>query len=204
VVFSGSVAALPQDQLFTSTTVVKLPDAQPEQLGFNVTVTPTAPDQVDPTTGPRSTFPEANDPRVYLGAWAGDLGLDSGVPQNVYQLDTTAMEQIGREELAVGETWELPDGLGSITFDGLAEFANVQVASDPGRGLALLAAVAAMVGISLSLLVRRRRVWVRATTDEQGRTLVEVAGLAPTEWAALAGEVDAVAAALRTDAEERV
>ncbi len=200
VVFSGPVAALPQDPSFTSTTVVKVPDAQPQQLGFNVTVTPTAPERIDPTTGPRSTFPEANDPRVYLGAWSGDLGLDSGIPQNVYQLDTTDMEQLGRKDLGVGETWELPDGLGSITFDGLAEFANVQVASDPGRGLALLAAVAAMIGISLSLLVRRRRVWVRATTDDRGRTLVEVAGLAPTEWAALAGEVDAVAAALDDDA----
>ena len=43
-----------------------------------------------------------------------------------------------------------------------------------------------MIGISLSLVVRRRRVWVRTTADEQGRTLVEVAGLAQTEWAALA------------------
>ena len=163
--------------------MVKVPDAQPEQLGFNVTVTPTAPDEVDPTTGPRSIFPEADDPRVYLGAWAGDLGLDSGIPQNVYQLDTSDMEQLGREDLGVGETWELPDGRGSITFDGLAEFANVQVAYDPGRWLALLAAVAAMIGISLSLLVQRRRVWVRATADDQGRTLVEVAGLAQTEWA---------------------
>jgi cytochrome c biogenesis protein len=176
--------------------VVKVPDAKPEQLGFNVTVTPTAPREVDPTTGPRSTFPEANDPRVYLGAWAGDLGLDSGIPQNVYQLDSSAMEQLGRQDLAVGETWKLPDDRGSITFDGLSEFANVQVAYDPGRWLVLLAAVAAIVGISLSLLIRRRRVWVRASVDEQGRTLVEVAGLAQTEWAALAHEVDAVVATL--------
>lgn len=196
VAFSGAVPALPQDPSFTSTTVVKVPDAQPEQLGFNVTVTPTAPKDVDPATGPQSIFPESNDPRVYLGAWTGDLGLDSGVPQNVYQLDSSAMEQIGREDLAVGETWKLPDGRGSITFDRLAEFANVQVAYDPGRWLVLLAAVAAIIGISLSLLIRRRRVWVRASSDGQGRTLVEVAGLAQTEWAALAQEVDAVVATL--------
>ena len=205
VAFSGPVPALPQDPVFTSTTVVKVPDARPEQLGFNVTLTPTAPDEVDPATGPRSTFPEADDPRVYLGAWAGDLGLDTGVPQNVYELDTSAMEQLGREDLGVGESWELPGDRGSITFDGLAEFANMQVAYDPGRWLALLAAVAAMIGISLSLLVRRRRVWVRATAGDEGRTLVEVAGLAQTEWAALAGEVDAVAGALGSPTtEERV
>ena len=33
----------------------------------------------------------------------------------------------------------------------------------------------------LSLFVRRRRVWVRATAADDGRTLVEVAGLARTE-----------------------
>ena len=108
VAFSGAVPALPQDPSFTSDTVVKVPDAQPEQLGFNVTVAPTAPDRVDPATGPRSIFPEMDDPRVYLGAWSGDLGLDGGIPQNVYQLDTSAMEQLGREDLGVGETWELP------------------------------------------------------------------------------------------------
>lgn len=196
VVFSGAVPALPQDTSFTSTTVVKVPDAQPDQLGFNVTFTPTAPERVNPATGPASVFPEADNPRVYLGAWAGDLGLDSGAPQNVYQLDTSGLEQLGRKDLAIGQTWELPDGRGTITFDGLAEFANFQVASDPGRFVALWAAVAAMVGITLSLLVRRRRVWVRVTQDDQGRTLVEVAGLAQTEWAGLSAEVDAVADAL--------
>jgi cytochrome c biogenesis protein len=196
VAFSGAVPALPQDPAFTSKTVVKVPDGQPEQLGFNVTVTPTAPKEVNPTTGPASVFPEADDPRVYLGAWAGDLGLDTGIPQNIYQLDTSTMDQLGREDLGIGETWRLPGDRGSITFDGLAEFANMQVAHDPGRWLALAAVVAAMIGISLSLLVRRRRVWVRARADEQGRTLVEVAGLAQTEWAALAHEIDALTNAL--------
>ena len=196
VVFSGAVPALPQDSNFTSTTVVKAPDAQPDQLGFNVTVAPTAPDRVDPATGPASLFPEDDNPRVYLGAWAGDLGLDSGVPQNVYQLDTSDMQQLGREELSVGQTWELPGGRGSITFDGLSEFANVQVASDPGRWVALWAVVAGIAGVSLSLLVHRRRVWVRVRPDGEGRTLVEVAGLAQTEWTGLAGEVDAVTADL--------
>jgi cytochrome c biogenesis protein len=33
----------------------------------------------------------------------------------------------------------------------------------------------------MSLFVRRRRVWVRAAAGDDGRTLVEVAGLARTE-----------------------
>ena len=194
VVYQGAIAALPQDPAFTSTTAVKVPDAQPQQLGFNVTVTPTAPFEVSAETGPKSLFPEQDRPRVYLGAWAGDLGLDAGVPQNIYQLDTTGMEQIGRKELAPGETWELPDGLGSITFDGLAEFGNFQIARDPGRLVALVGAVAAILGVMGSLLIQRRRVWVRAIPDEQGRTLVTVAGLARTDAPGLGAEVDRLAA----------
>ena len=88
--------ALPQDPAFTSETVVKVPDAQPEQLGFNVTATPTAPEQGRPRDWPSSrSSRRPDDPRVYLGAWTGDLGLDSGVPQNVYQLDSSDMEQLG-------------------------------------------------------------------------------------------------------------
>ena len=193
IAYEGAIAALPQDPAFTSTTAVKVPDAQPEQLGFNVTVTPTAPLQVSAETGPKSMYPEQDRPRVYLGGWAGDLGLDAGTPQNIYELDTTNMEQIGRKQLAPGGTWELPDGLGSITFDGLAEFGNFQVASDPGRLVALIGAVAAIIGVMASLLVQRRRVWVRASSDEQGRTLVTVAGLARSETAGLGAEVDRLA-----------
>jgi len=202
VVFQGPVASLPQDPLFTSKTAVKAPDAQPEQLGFNVTVTPTAPKVVDPLTGPRSLFPEDNNPRVYLGAWAGNLGLDNGTPQNVYELDTSQMKQIGLKDLAPGETWKLPNGRGSITFDGLAEFGNFQVAYDPGRFVALLGAVAAIVGVMGSLLIKRRRVWVRASADSEGRTLVEVGGLARTEATGLPAEIDRIIA--QTQGEEQV
>jgi cytochrome c biogenesis protein len=58
--------------------------------------------------------------------------------------------------------------------------------------LALWAVVAGILGICLSLFVHRRRVWVRAAVDEGGRTLVEVAGLAQTEWSGLEAEVDTV------------
>jgi cytochrome c biogenesis protein len=205
VVFSGPIASLPQDAAFTSMTVVKVPDAQPEQLGFNVTVAPTAPKSknINPATGPRSLFPEDDNPRVYLGGWVGDLGLNNGAPQNIYQLDTSDMKQIGRESLAPGETWQLPGGRGSITFKGLSQFANFQVAADPGRGLALIAVLAALIGICLSLLVRRRRVWVRATQEADGSTLIEVAGLAPTEWSALGDEVDEVSSQLGAERPER-
>ena len=205
VVFAGAVPALPQDPAFTSKTAVKVPDAAKEQLGFNVTVTPTAPLQVDPATGPVSVFPEDDAPRAYIGAWAGDLGLDTGVPQNVYELDTSKMKQIGLKDLAPGQTWQLPGGRGSITFDGLAEFGNFEVAHDPGKLVTLIGAVAAIAGVMASLIIRRRRVWVRATVDAQGRTLVAVGGLARTEATGLPGEVDEVVQAVRdpTDGEAK-
>jgi cytochrome c biogenesis protein len=44
----------------------------------------------------------------------------------------------------------------------------------------------------LSLFVRRRRVWVRATRTDDGRTLVEVAGLARSEGDSREGLADEV------------
>jgi len=195
VVYSGPVPTLPQDAAFTSTGVIKVPDAVPDQLGFQVRFTPTAPKAVDPLLGPTSTFPEDDAPRVYLGAWQGDLGLDQGRPQNIYQLDTSGLTQVGNRALDVGERWTLPGGVGSIRFDGVAEWGNFQVSSDPGRWLVLLAAVAAIAGVVVSLTVRRRRLWVRAPPDAEGRTLVEAAGLARIEDAGLDAEVEQVLAA---------
>ncbi|MFZ0324159.1 MAG: cytochrome c biogenesis protein ResB [Actinomycetes bacterium] len=203
VAFSGSVPTLPQDAAFTSVGVVKAPDARPDQLGFNVRFTPTAPTVIDPAVGPASTFPEPGNPRVYLGAWSGDLGLDAGVPQSVYQLDTSAMKQLGKNDLGVGETWTLPKGAGSITFDGFVEYGNFQVADDPGRTIALAGAVLAILGVIVSLTVPRRRIWVRATPDDAGRTLLEVAGLARSESGSLQEEVAELAAALAAPTTDR-
>ena len=79
--------------------------------------------------------------------------------------------------------YELPDGA-SITFDGVRRWASLQVARNPGTGPALAAAVLALAGLMMSLFVRRRRVWVRASTTDGGRTLVEVAGLTRHEGGA--------------------
>jgi len=109
------------------------------------------------------------------------------------------MTPLGNRDLAIGETWRLPDGAGSITFDGVREWGNFQVASDPGRQLALAGAVLAIVGVIVSLSVPRRRVWVRATTEAGSRTLVEVAGLARSESGRLEDEVAELMAELVPD-----
>lgn len=193
VVHDDGVVFLPQDGNLTSTGVLKAPDATPS-IGIEGLFLPTA--AVDDVRGPHSTFPEADDPAVFLSAWAGDLGLDSGVPQSVYALDTEGMTQLGIEALRPGDTWALPGGNGTVEFVGLTRWASFQIAHDPGKEPALIAAMVALAGLMMSLFIQRRRVWVRASTSASGTTVVSVAGLARSDEADLAPEVDAVVEAL--------
>ena len=198
-VFDDAVVFLPQDGNFTSDGVIKLPDTSP-QLGFTAVFLPTA--ERDPVRGGFSSFPAPLRPEVFLSVWKGDLGLDDGSPQSVYRLDTTRMERLGLTSLTPGQTWTLPGGAGTLTFTGIREYATFNIASDPGSGWALAAAILAIVGLSLSLFVRRRRAWVKVSDTDNGRTLkVEIAGLARTEAPGLEAEVDALTSALRDELE---
>jgi len=211
VAFSGPVPFLPQDGNFSSTGVVKVPDARPKQLGLQGLFLPTG--ILDKQAGPISIFPDALAPAVFLTGYQGDLGLDTGIPQSVYQLDTRGLEQLRDEDgepfriaLAPGETVELPDGAGSVTFEGYERWVNLQVSRDPGEPIVLASAILALGGLLLSLVVRRRRVWVRATPTgpddalSGARTLVVVAGLDRTEGGDLAAEIDEIVTRLRGDA----
>ncbi len=177
--FDDSVVFLPQDPNFTSTGVVKLPDADP-QLAFNAIFAPTA--TVD-ELGPRSVFPAPDAPGLFLAAFTGDLGLDNGVPQNIYRLDTDDLQQIGLEGLAPGQSWQLPDGT-TVQFAGFDRFVSLKVSHDPGRLWALLAVGLVLAGLMISLFVPRRRIWVRRAGQQ-----VHIAGLARTENAAPAADV---------------
>jgi cytochrome c biogenesis protein len=203
-VFSGPVPFLPRDGNNTSAGVVKVPGARPKQLGFEGLFLPTA--TIDKQLGPISEYPDTVLPRAVLNAWAGDLGDSSGLPQSVYSFSKKGMRQLTSPDgrplakiLAPGQEMTLPNGQGSIRFDGVRRYATLQVAHDPGKTPALLAAAVALAGLMLSLFVKRRRVWVRAGTDGSGRTLVEVAGLARVEGEdrdGLAEEVGGVADSL--------
>src|SRR5690606_3900139 len=101
-----------------------------------------------------------------------------------YQLDTSNMEQLTdgngepfRFDLLPGESVELPGGKGTLTFDRLENWATFQVSSKAGTGWALTGALAAVAGLAASLLLQRRRVWVRARPGGDGGTLVEMAAL---------------------------
>ncbi|HET6563524.1 MAG TPA: cytochrome c biogenesis protein ResB [Marmoricola sp.] len=181
VAYRGPVVFLPQDSSFASFGVIKVLEAQPEQLGFDGMFFPTYSFTME--RGPFSVFPDALNPAMSLLAYHGDLGVDDGDPQSVFELDTSEMEQFEkadgkplRLDLAPGKKIELPDGLGSIRFDGWQRWVKVQVSDSPGKGVALTGVCLALLGLMGSLFVRRRRAWVRVT-ERDGRTLVEVAGL---------------------------
>jgi len=198
VAFSGPVIFLPQDGFYTSTGVVKVADLAQgqDQLGIQGVFAPTW--NLDPERGPVSVFPTLGDPRLFFTVYSGDLGVDDGVPESAYRLDTTAMTQLSSQDgevfaaaLAPGETVQLPDGVGSVTFEDIQRFAALNVRHDPTKGWALTFAVLSMLGLVGSLFVPRRRVWVRAVPDGAGsRTVVEVAALARGEDPGLDREVD--------------
>lgn len=198
VAFSGPVTFLPTDGFFTSQGVVKVPDAQPAQLGFAGVFLPTA---AVGRNGPFSASPELLDPRVLLTAYSGDLGLDSGRPQSVYRLDTSGLTQFRDRgapfvrALRVGESMTLPGGAGTLRFDGVSRAANFQIAHDPGKGISLVAFLLLLGGLMASLGVRQRRVWVRARPAGTGST-VEIAGLARRHEAAVEADLRRLAQVL--------
>jgi cytochrome c biogenesis protein len=182
---------------FLSDGVVKVPDASPTQLGFMGVFVPTAV-SVDGTL--ESVFPAADNPAVSLIGYAGNLGMNSGPSQSVYQLDTTAMTKLAGSPhlLFPGQTWTLPGGQGKITYTGTQQWVSLAITYDPGQLPALVCGMLALGGLLLSFLVRRRRMFVRAVPSESG-SLVTVGGLTRTdasggfedEFASLAAELSA-------------
>jgi cytochrome c biogenesis protein len=178
---------------FLSEGVVKVPGAQPEQLGFTGVFVPTA---IDVGGTLESVFPAADNPVVSLIAYAGNLGAT----ESVFQMDTTGMRRLttSPQLLQVGQTLRLPGGQGTITFTGIKQYVSLAITHDPGQLPALVCGMAALGGLLLSFMVRRRRVFVRARPAEHGTT-VAVGGLTRTdasggfeaEFAELAAELRA-------------
>ncbi|MCC2316809.1 cytochrome c biogenesis protein ResB [Cellulomonas chengniuliangii] len=205
VAFAGAVPFLPQDEVYTSQGVIKVPDVSggQEQIGLVGSLLPTA-QQLTETIW-RSVDPQPADPVLVLSVWSGDLGLDTGIPQNVYQLDDTGMEQAVDAQgdpvtlhLRPGETVELPDGLGTLTFEGVPRFVALDLRYDPALPFLLVFALLGIAGLCTSLFVPRRRVWVRAAVDDADpvRTVVTAGALARSDDVGLQDELDRVLGAL--------
>lgn len=215
IVFTDSVPFLPQDANLTSIGVVKVPDGLEEQLGMVGFLYPTQ--TTLPSGAYTSSYPDLVYPVLTLNVYQGDLGIDEGTPTSVYTLDPSTMEQltggttgVDSLELMPGDTVELPNGLGSITFeDASAEaggdpdaagddystsvprFASFDIHDDPSQAWVLAFAVLIVAGLLVSLFVPRRRMWVKAARRPDGTVVLEYAGLARGEDPGLE---DAVAA----------
>ena len=201
VAFQGPVISIPTDGAYTSPIVIKVPDAKPNQLAFVGLFLPTAVVNEEGVTF--GSDPDPLNPQLILDAYTGDLGLDSGIPRNVYTLDTSKLTQINGRKLEAGgitlrayESFTLPGGNGSISFDGIKRFAALDIRHDPAQVYVLVFAVLALAGLIASLFLNRRRVWVRTGNHPDGRTMVEFGLLARGEDHRLAGESAAISKAL--------
>jgi cytochrome c biogenesis protein len=181
VALQGPIPFLPQDGNLRSIGSIKVPDANP-QIGFVASFLPTY--ARSGAQGGISVFPEALDPKLLFSIWEGDLGLDSGIPQSVYRIDTSKMQRIALESLKPGESYSYPQG--SIKFETFVPWINLQIVDDPGKSYALYGAIAAILGLLASLFGRRRRIWIRITSSG----VVEVAGLAKNGAPGLEAEIE--------------
>jgi cytochrome c biogenesis protein len=200
VAYSGPTIFLPTDQTFRSFGVVKAPDAQPTQIGLEGEFYPTY--AFTEESGPFSAFGRAANPAISMLVYAGDLGMDSGEPQSVYQLDKANADLVRKQDgsmfrvdLAPGQRTKLPQGLGTVSFDGVQQWNKIQISRTPGKLVALAGVVLALIGLLGSLYIRPRRVWVRARPHE-GKTEVEVAGLDRSGGGDLAAELHEIVGAL--------
>lgn len=219
IVFTDAVPFLPQDANLTSIGVVKVPDGLDEQVGMVGFFYPT-----QSTLGSgayTSSYPDLIYPVLTLNVYQGDLGIDGGEPTSVYTLDPSSMEQltggstgVDSIEFMPGESVELPNGLGTVTFEdvspgageadsgetdasdddysqSVSRFASFDIHNDPSQGWVLAFAVLILAGLLVSLFVPRRRMWVKAARRPDGTVVLEYAGLARGEDPGLE---DAVAA----------
>ena len=157
-----------------------------------------------------SVFPELRDPEVAIDVLRGDLGLDDGRGQSIFEVDQSkidsgALKRVERVNLVPGRSTTLDDGT-IVRFDGVAPWVNLQVSHDPGQDYVLVFAVLLLLGLFTSLTIRRRRFWARLTplTGDDGvkRTVVEIGGLARTDRAGYGEEFDRLQADLRQNDRE--
>ena len=181
VAFSGPVVFVPQDANFRSDGVIKIPDARPERLAFEGVFLPTA--VSGGASGMVSGFPDTLDPRLLLNVWSGPPRQETGRPENVYALDRAGLTQLrnGDDPVTValepGTGFRLPDGKGSISFDGWKRWVKLQFSSTPGGWLVLGSVLLAVLGMSVSLTVKPRRLFVRVSAEGDAGAAVSVAGL---------------------------
>jgi len=206
VLMHDATPFLPQDANYKSVGAVKVSAASPKQLGLFGFFLPS--EYLDQDAGPSSFFPDLKNPALALGVYEGEL-YPQGRPQSVYTLSTEKMTQLKNAKgdplrllLKPGQTTQLPGGRGSITFDGVQRWAGLSIRYDPGKLLALGGAVAALAGLIASLMIRRRRVFVRVRPVGR-RTVVSIGGLAKGEDPGLGAAIEDLLQTIRERSETK-
>lgn len=154
-----------------------------------------------------SAFPALNDPAVAVDIYKGDTGLDSGRPQSIFALDQRMIEQgrlnrVARINLGLGDETQLEDGT-VVRFEAVTDFVSLQVSYDPTQIWVLVFAITMMAGLLVSLIIRRRRIWVKIRKNsDTGLLTVEMGGLARTDNAGWGEEFDRLVTRLMPDAPE--
>ncbi|WP_421083320.1 cytochrome c biogenesis protein ResB [Rothia nasimurium] len=196
IAYEGPVVGLPGGTSYLSSVVLKVPDATPGQLGFVGMFLPTGEERLG--AAPTSIDSDLLNPMLVLQSYTGDLGLDNGVPQNVYVLDINNLEPLNTMAAgngivldATNPSAKLPNDHGTIELLGVKRYAGIEIRSDPGRPIALVSALLLFAGLLVSVFVARRRVWVRAIENPaEGTLTVEYGLLARGEDPRLATEAD--------------
>ncbi|WP_181783961.1 cytochrome c biogenesis protein ResB [Pseudonocardia pini] len=147
-----------------------------------------------------STFPDLLAPEAAIDVMRGDLGLDDGRGQSIFSIDQSKVDsgelvRVARENMVPGQSITLDDGT-QIRFDAVTQWVALQVSHDPGQEAVLVFALLMLGGLGLSLSVKRRRFWVRVTPEGDGRSRVELGGLARTDRAGYGEEFDRLRAEL--------
>lgn len=170
------------------------------QLAIQGLFAPTASWQGDNNELLTSSYPAMTNPAVAIDIYRGDNGLDTGRGQSLFSLDTSLirsgqLQRIERVNLEQGEDITLDDGT-TIRFDGAQEFANYQISHNPAQSWMLGFALLSLVSLVGSLVVKRRRIWVRLHPVTENVTYIETAGLARTDKAGWGAEYEAITAQL--------
>jgi cytochrome c biogenesis protein len=138
-----------------------------------------------------SVWPGLRHPGVAVDIYQGDLGTGSGVSHSIFTINKKMVKQGKlqrkmRTDMVPGQSVTLADGT-KITFTSVRQWVNLKVQYEPAALWVLVFAILMLAGLIASLTIKRRRIWVRATPeqDQEGtvRTVIDVGGLARTDQA---------------------